>query len=111
LFFVEGSYQHDMVGFGTLEFWMFMIGIIPVSVAITWVYNNVARSILVAILMHGWANFTLQSIELTGRSEVFHIAIWFVVVALITASWGAKTLRRDNEMPHPPRTKREATLE
>lgn len=111
LFFIEGSYQHDMVGLGTLEFWMFMIGIIPVSVAITWVYNNTARSILVAILMHGWTNFTLQSIELTGRSEVFHIAIWFVVAALITVIWGAKTLRKDDEMPHPPQATRETTLE
>ncbi len=111
LFFIEGSYQHDMVGFGTLEFWMFMIGIIPVSVAITWVYNNTARSILVAILMHGWINFTLQSIELTGRSEVFHIMIWFVVAALITAIWGAKTLRKDDEMPHPPQANRETTHE
>lgn len=111
LFFTEGSYQHDMVGFGTLEFWMFMIGIIPVSVAITWVYNNTARSILVAILMHGWTNFTLQSIELTGRSEVFHITIWFVVVALIIAIWGAETLRKDDKMPHPPQAKRETTSE
>jgi len=111
LFFIEGSYQHDMVGFGTLEFWMFMVGIIPVSVAITWVYNNTARSILVAILMHGWTNFTLQSIELTGRSEVFHITIWFVVAALITAIWGAKTLRKDGEMPHPPQANRETALE
>lgn len=61
--------------------------------------------------MHGWTNFTLQSIELTGRSEVFHITIWFVVVALIIAIWGAETLRKDGEMPHPPQAKRETTSE
>lgn len=108
LFFIEGSYQHDTVGFGTLEFWLFMVGIVPVSVAFTWVYNNTERSILAVILMHGWTNFTLQSIELTGRSEVFHIGLWVVVVALLTAIWGAGTLTRDGELPHPP-AERDAT--
>lgn len=102
LFFIEGSYQHDMVGFGTLEFWLFMVGIVPVSVAFTWVYNNTERSILAVILMHGWTNFTLQSIELTGRSEMIHIGLWVVVVALLTVIWGAGTLTRDDELPHPP---------
>ena len=63
---------------------MFAIGIVPVSVAIIWVYNNTARSVLVAILMHGWTNFTLQSVELTGRSEVFHVTI---------CSWLSPSLR------------------
>lgn len=107
LFFIEGSYQHDMVGFGTLEFWMFMIGIVPLSVVFTWVYNNTARSILAVILLHGWTNFTVQTIELTGRSEVFHIALWFVVIALITAFWGAKALRKDGDIPHPPQPRQE----
>lgn len=112
LFFIEGSYQHDMVGFGTLEFWMFMIGIVPLSVAFTWVYNNTARSILAVILLHGWTNFTVQTIELTGRSEVFHIGLWFVVVALLTVIWGAKTLTKGDEMPpSPPRARREIAHE
>lgn len=94
LFFIEVSYQHDMTGFGPLEFWMFMIGIVLVSVAITWVYNNTARSVLIATVMHGWANVTLQSIELTGRSEVSHIALWFVAAAFITAFWERKLCGR-----------------
>lgn len=111
LFFIEGSYQHDMVGFGTLEFWMFMVGIVPLSVAFTWVYNNTARSIFAVIVLHGWTNFTVQTIELTGRSEVLHIMTWFVVITLITGTWGANTLRNDDEMPHPPQVKRETTPE
>ncbi|MFC7045213.1 CPBP family intramembrane glutamic endopeptidase [Halobacteriaceae archaeon GCM10025711] len=102
LFFISGTYQHDAVGFGSLEFWMFMIGIVPLSVAFTWVYNNTQRSILAIILLHGWTNFTVQTVDLTGRSEVFHIVMWFAVIALITAIWGAKTLTKDGEMPHPP---------
>lgn len=102
LFFIEGSYQHDMVGFGTLEFWMFMIGVVPLSVAFTWVYNNTARSILAVIILHGWVNFTVQTIELAGRSEVFHILTWVIAIAFIAAIWGTNTLRRDGAMPHPP---------
>lgn len=111
LFFWEGWYHHDTVGFGTLEFWMFHIGIVWLAVAFTWVYNNTARSILAVILLHGWTNFTVQTIELTGRSEVFHIATWFVVLVLITMIWGANTFRKDNEVPHPPRAKREPVRE
>lgn len=106
LFFINGTYQHDMVGFGTLEFWMFMIGIVPLSVVFSWVYNNTARSILAIILLHGWTNFTVQTIDLTGRAEVFHIGLTFALVALLTAIWGAKTLTKDNEMPHPPQARR-----
>lgn len=102
LFFIPGWYHHDTVGFGTLEFWMFNIGIVWLSVVFTWVYNNNGRSILAAIMLHAWINFSAQSFALSGRSEVFHITLWFVVAVLITVLWGAKTFRKDNRMPHPP---------
>lgn len=102
MFFVEGWYHHENIGFLTLEFWMFHIGIVWLSVAFTWVYNNTRRSIIGAIILHAAINFTAQTFTLTGRAEVFHIALWFVVVVLITVIWGAKTFRKDNQMPHPP---------
>ena len=45
LFFVEGSYQAGL-GVGTLEFWLFMLGIVPLGVVFGWVYFNTRRSSL-----------------------------------------------------------------
>ncbi|SNR44213.1 type II CAAX endopeptidase family protein [Halorubrum vacuolatum] len=111
MFFVEGWHHHENIGFLTLEFWMFHIGIVWLSVAFTWVYNNTRRSIIGAIILHAAINFTAQTFTLTGRAEVFHIALWFVVVVLVTVIWGAKTFRKDNQMPHPPTESEKRSLD
>jgi len=48
LFLIPGTYQNGL-GIGTQAFWLFVIGIVPLNVAFTWVYNNTNRSILGAI--------------------------------------------------------------
>jgi membrane protease YdiL (CAAX protease family) len=58
LFFMSGTTQHAW-GFGTLAFWLFLIGIVPLSILHTWVYNRNDRSTLAAILLHFAYNFTL----------------------------------------------------
>jgi len=75
------------------------------------VYNNTHRSIIGAIILHAAINFTAQTFTLTGRAEVFHIALWFVVVVLITVIWGAKTFRKDNQIPHPPTRSEKQSLD
>jgi uncharacterized protein len=98
LFFIDGSYQHDVVGFGTLEFWMFMVGVVALSVAFTWVYNHTARSILAIILFHGMVNFAGETIEITQRAEIVFTALWIGFAALLAVLWGAR-LSRDAEPP------------
>jgi membrane protease YdiL (CAAX protease family) len=93
LFFVEGSYQSGL-GVGTLAFWLFIVGIVPLSLAFTWIYNNTRRSILAVILFHSMINFTGELIALTERADTVSIALWFVAAACITIIWGAKTMSR-----------------
>ena len=93
LFFVEGTYQAGL-GVGTLEFWLFMIGIVPLSVAFTWVYNNTRRSILAIILFHGMVNFTGELIAITERADTILILLWVIVAIGITALWGSNTFTR-----------------
>jgi membrane protease YdiL (CAAX protease family) len=100
LFFVEGSFQAESVGFGTMGFWLFMIGIVALSVAFTWVYNNTSRSIVAIILLHGWVNFVSETIEV---GDLFYYGHWVVLAVLLTALWGAKTLTSAKEIPRPPR--------
>ncbi|WP_433628337.1 CPBP family intramembrane glutamic endopeptidase [Halomicrococcus sp. NG-SE-24] len=99
LFFIEGSFQREEVGFATSAFWLFMIGTVSLSVVFTWVYNHTSRSILGIILLHGWVNFVSQSFEVADASYYSH---WVLLAVLITAIWGAKTLTNAEQVPHPP---------
>ncbi|RPI95464.1 MAG: CPBP family intramembrane metalloprotease [Chloroflexi bacterium] len=93
LFFVPGSYQAGL-GVGTPAFWLFMIGIIPLSLPFTWIYNNTGRSTLAVILFHAMVNFTGELITLSARADTYSIVLWFVAAAVVTILWGAGTLRR-----------------
>ncbi len=99
LFFIQGSYQHDAVGFATMGFWLFMAGIVALSVAFTWVYNSTERSILGIIILHGWVNFTAEIIIVP---ELIYYALWFALAGGIVGIWGAKTMTAADEAPHPP---------
>ncbi|RKD89000.1 CPBP family intramembrane glutamic endopeptidase [Halopiger aswanensis] len=101
LFFVEGSYQHGL-GVGTAAFWLFTIGIVPLSVAFTWLYNNTSRSILAVILFHGMVNFTSELVAVTQRADAFTILLWIALAVALTAVWGPKTLRGVDAVPRPP---------
>lgn len=93
LFFTEGTYQAGL-GVGTLEFWLFMIGIVPLSFAFTWVYNNTNRSILAVILFHGMVNFTGELIAITERADTISTLLWVVAAIGITILWGPNTFTR-----------------
>lgn len=98
LFFVPGTYQAGL-GVGTPAFWLFMIGIVPLSLPFTWIYNNTARSTLAVILFHAMVNFTGELIALSGRADTITILLWFVAAAGITVIWGGLTLTHNHEGP------------
>ena len=99
LFFIEGSYQHDAVGFGTTGFWLFMAGIVALSAVFTWIYNNTDRSISGIIVLHGWVNFTAEVIVVP---DPHYYGLWFVLAGVVVAIWGAKTMTKADDVPHPP---------
>jgi hypothetical protein len=91
LFFIQGSYQAGL-GVGTLAFWSFMVGIVPLTVIFTWIFNNTVRSTLAVILFHSMVNFTGESIALTVRADTYATLLWILAAIGITVIWGAKTL-------------------
>ncbi len=99
LFFIEGSFQHDVVGFATLGFWLFMIGTVALSVIFTWVYNHTSRSVLGIIALHGWVNFVSETIEV---ADEFYYPVWVLLAVLIVGLWGAETLTNADDVPRPP---------
>ncbi|MBN2548025.1 MAG: CPBP family intramembrane metalloprotease [Anaerolineales bacterium] len=83
LFFIQGSPQ-SVWGFGTAMFWLFLIGVFPLSVLITWAYNQNRRSILSAILIHFFYNLTISVVyPLPPQVEVLRVVLSILVVALV----------------------------
>ena len=95
-FFIRDSYQAGL-GIGTPEFWSFFAGIIPLTFAFTWIFNNTGRSTLAAILFHSMVNFTGELIALSERADTFSTALWFIVAIGITLLWSVKTPARQKE--------------
>jgi membrane protease YdiL (CAAX protease family) len=99
LFFIEGTYQHDSVGFATTGFWLFMTGALAASTVVTWLYNNTGRSVFGIIIFHGWLNFTAEIIVVP---DLIYYPLWFVLAGGIVLVWGRKTMTESTELPHPP---------
>ncbi len=94
LFFIKDLYYFDH-GFWSLEFWMFMVGVIPTAVIYTWIFNNTNRSTLGAILFHFMSNFTFELGNLTNGTTLYSTLLWIVTAMAVVALWGAETLTRD----------------
>lgn len=93
LFFIKDTYQSNL-GVWSPAFWLFMIAIIPLTFAMTWVYNNTNRSTLSAILLHSMVNFTGELIAISVRADGYTTLLWFVVAIGIIVLWGPKTFTR-----------------
>lgn len=97
MFFIEGTYQAGL-GVGTPAFWLFLLGVVPLSLPFTWIYNNTARSTLAVILFHAMVNFSGEIITLSERADTISILLWYAAAAGITALYGAKTLTRKEKV-------------
>ncbi|HEY76297.1 MAG TPA: CPBP family intramembrane metalloprotease [Thermoflexia bacterium] len=93
LFFIQGTYQHGL-GLGSSRFWLFMVGMVPVSVLYTWIYNNTDRSILSAVLFHFTTNFTGELLSLSSRAEFYNLLLIVIAATVVTVIWGPETLTR-----------------
>lgn len=92
LFFVKGSYQQHL-GFGSLSFWSYNVTIVALSVLLTWIYNNNARSILAAILFHFVLNLTGSFVQGSSVAEVARAILLAAAVGFVIHAWTPETLR------------------
>ncbi|MBN1248136.1 MAG: CPBP family intramembrane metalloprotease [Anaerolineae bacterium] len=93
LFWVKGSWQHSL-GLGTPAFWLFMLDKVPMSIVMTWVYNNTRRSTLTAVFIHFAVNFAGELYALSLRATIVSVALWWGLAILVTAGWGPRNLTR-----------------
>lgn len=94
LFFMEGTFQSEQIGFATPAFWWYMLPTLPISVLDTWVYNNANRSTLSAVLLHFMVNVSGELFGLSQHARFYQAGLIVVVTAAIVVIWGPKTLTR-----------------
>ncbi len=83
LFAIVGTTQYTF-GVGTPAFWMFAIGIFPLSLLQTWLYNQTRRSILAAILFHFSYNFTYSlAFPVPEHMDVFKTLLLALIAAML----------------------------
>jgi uncharacterized protein len=95
VFFLNGSI-YNLMPVGSLMFWMYLLHLIPLSVCMTWIYNNTGRSTLSAILFH----IMLEIVANLGlvlwykQQIIYNVLLISLVTVGITIIFGAKTLVR-----------------
>lgn len=94
LFFIKDTYQYNQ-GAWSLWFWLFFIGIIPLAVVFTWIFNNTRRSTLAIILFHFMIVFVDELVNLTMLTNLYSTVLWILAAIVVTVVWGAKTLTRN----------------
>jgi membrane protease YdiL (CAAX protease family) len=92
-FFIKDTYQASL-GIGSVEFWLFLLGIVPLAFAFTWIYNHTNRSTLAVILFHAMVNFTGELIALSERADTLSILLWCVAAVCIAIFWSMKRSSR-----------------
>jgi len=95
-FFIAGTY-HAGLGVGTLEFWLFFIGVIGLSVVVSWIYINTRRSILTLVIFHAMLNLSGELIALSEIGETIFTFSWLAAAAGIVFRFGTRTMRAKAE--------------
>jgi membrane protease YdiL (CAAX protease family) len=93
LFFVPGSFQAEL-GVGSARSWIFLASLLPLSVLMTWVYNNTARSTLSAVLIHYSGNLSGALFAKTERVAALELGFLSLAAAVAVAGWGGRRLSR-----------------
>ena len=97
--FIPGTYQAGL-GVGTLEFWLHFVGIVVLSVVVSWIYVNTNRSILIMVVFHATVNLSGELIQLSEMGEVIYTLCWVSAAAAIALGFG-RTMRVDSVLGRP----------
>ena len=95
LFFMKGQWHHDVLKFGTLDFWTFIFSPIFLSILFTWIYNNTNRSTLSAILFHFMCNFSGNLIPLSKHGRLYSLILIIILSIVVTLIFGPETLTQN----------------
>ena len=77
------------------DFWMWSLGVILISIIMTWIFNNTKGSVLAAALFHATINTGIFAFQLDWRYYILEL----LVVILIVVIFGSKNLVRQKPEP------------
>ena len=100
LFFMDGTTQAE----AAIPIWEFILQQMVIAVLFTWLYNNTAGSLLVAILFHTIGNTTsalLPPYFATELGRWINFSILLITAVLIVLVWGQRTLNGGRPVPQP----------
>ena len=62
------------------------------AVILTWIFNNIRRSTLAAILFHFMANLTYELTNVTAGTNFYSTLLWIIAAIAVVALWGCTNL-------------------
>jgi hypothetical protein len=92
LFAVDGTFQEEL-GLGTLDFWVFSVGVVGLSVFLTWLVVSASGSILLAMFTHLLINLTGQLLPDDTTIRVLEMVVILLVAGVLLSmrrNWGAR---------------------
>jgi hypothetical protein len=84
IFAVDGTFQEDELGLGTVDFVLFLIGIVGLSVFLTWIVGRTG-SILIALFTHMAINLTGMLLPDDTTIRAGEITVILLVAAALVA--------------------------
>ena len=91
LFFSPGTYQASLE-LGSMRSWVFLASMVPLSVLMTWVYNNTARSTLSAVLIHYSGNLCGALLSKSDRVASLELVFLTISAGVVVLGWGGRRL-------------------
>lgn len=86
LFFIEGTYQANILEMNPLYMINFFAGIIPLGFFFTWVYVGSKRSIFACSIVHFFVNLLQEEINMTQNTKCIETLVLCVVAAILVAA-------------------------
>jgi len=93
LFFVPGTFQAGLE-LGSLRSGVFLLSMVPLSVLMTWIYDNTDRSTLSAVLVHYSGNLCGALFAKSDRVAVLELVLLCIAAALVAATSRGETRRQ-----------------
>lgn len=86
LFWIEGTYHHELLKLGIGYVLNFLISVIPMGFLTTWVYVKNNRSMLACIIFHLFVNTMQEKIAMTPQTKCVETIIVFIAAILIVTA-------------------------
>lgn len=87
LYAIDGTFQHDELGFGTALFCIFTTALVPQTILMIWILDHTRPSILPAIAFHAFTNISGELFSLTTGQQAARLAIWVALAVPIVTGW------------------------